>query len=52
MSPFPLTPLIAEVEQEKLAGNNLPDLVKGLESDISIKSILQPPLSLVLLTLY
>ena len=29
MSPFPLTPLIAEVEQEKLAGNNLSDLVKG-----------------------
>ena len=34
MSPFPLTPLIAEVEQEKLAGNNLPDLVKGLDLNL------------------
>ena len=39
MSPFPLTPLIAEVEQEKLAGNNLPDLVKGLIMNIYIRLV-------------
>ena len=34
LSPFPLTPLIAEVEQEKLSNDNLPDVIKGLESAI------------------
>ena len=38
MSPFPLTPLIAEVEQEKLSGNNLPDLVKGLGLNLTSES--------------
>ena len=36
MSPFPLTPLIAEVEQEKLPNDTLPDVIKGLESAFSL----------------